>query len=60
VGWRPAGFSLKAIQRLRQKCGEAIRREIADTVYTEEEIAGEFRYLIEVLQTCRSRRVLHD
>ena len=29
-----------AIHRLRQKFGEAIRREIADTVDTEEEIAG--------------------
>ena len=39
-----------AIHRLRQKFGEAIRSEIADTVDTEEEIAGELRYLIEVLQ----------
>lgn len=39
-----------AIHRLRQKFGEAIRREIADTVDTEEEIAGELRYLIEALR----------
>ena len=43
-----------AVHRLRQKFGEAIRREIADTVDTEEEIAGELRYLIEVLQASRS------
>jgi hypothetical protein len=41
------------IQRLRQKFGEAIRSEIAETVETEEEIAGELRYLIEVLQARR-------
>ncbi|MEZ5303293.1 MAG: hypothetical protein R3F11_22030 [Verrucomicrobiales bacterium] len=29
-----------AIHRLRQKFGEAIRREIADTVDTRDEIAG--------------------
>ncbi len=39
-----------AIHRMRQKFGEAIREEIADTVDTEEEIAGELRYLIEALQ----------
>ena len=39
-----------AIHRMRQKFGEAIRREIAETVDTEEEIAGELRYLIEALQ----------
>jgi RNA polymerase sigma-70 factor (ECF subfamily) len=39
-----------AIHRLRQKFGEAIRREIAETVDTEEEIAGELRYLIEALR----------
>jgi RNA polymerase sigma-70 factor (ECF subfamily) len=38
-----------AVQRLRQKFGEAIRREIAETVDTEEEIAGELRYLIDAL-----------
>ena len=38
-----------AVHRLRQKFGEAIRREIAETVDTEEEIAGELRYLIEAL-----------
>ena len=35
---------------MRQKFGEAIRQEIAGTVETEEEIAGELRYLIEALQ----------
>ena len=39
-----------AVHRLRQKFGEAIRQEIAETVDTEEEIAGELRYLIEALQ----------
>ena len=39
-----------AIHRLRQKFGEAIRSEIADTVDREEEIAGELRYLIEALR----------
>lgn len=39
-----------AIHRMRQKFGEAIRQEIAETVDTEEEIAGELRYLIEALQ----------
>lgn len=39
-----------AIHRMRQKFGEAIRQEIAETVETEEEIAGELRYLIEALQ----------
>ncbi len=39
-----------AIHRLRQKFGDAIRQEIADTVGSEEEIAGELRYLIEVLR----------
>jgi RNA polymerase sigma-70 factor (ECF subfamily) len=39
-----------AIHRLRQKFGGAIRQEIADTVDTEEEIAGELRYLIEALR----------
>lgn len=39
-----------AVHRLRQKFGEAIRREIADTVDTEEEIRDELRYLIEALQ----------
>ena len=42
-----------AIHRLRQKFGEAIRSEIADTVDTEEEIAGELRYLIEALRAGR-------
>lgn len=39
-----------AIHRLRQKLGEAIRMEIAETVDREEEIAGELRYLIEALR----------
>jgi RNA polymerase sigma-70 factor (ECF subfamily) len=39
-----------AVHRLRQKFGEAIRSEIAETVDTEEEIAGELRYLIEALR----------
>ena len=39
-----------AIHRLRQKFGEAIRTEIAETVDTEAEIRAELRYLIEVLQ----------
>jgi RNA polymerase sigma factor (sigma-70 family) len=38
-----------AIHRMRQKFGEAIRQEIAETVDTEEEIAGELRYLIDAL-----------
>ena len=38
-----------AIHRLRQKFGDAIRREISDTVNGEDEIAEELRYLIEVL-----------
>lgn len=43
-----------AVHRLRQKFGEAIRSEIAETVETEEEIAAELRYLIEVLQARRA------
>jgi len=43
----------KAIHRLRQKFGEAIRSEIADTVDTEEEIRDELRYLIEALRAAR-------
>ncbi len=39
-----------AIHRMRQKFGDAIRQEIAETVDTEEEVAGELRYLIEALQ----------
>lgn len=39
-----------AVHRLRQKFGEAIRQEIAETVDTEEEISEELRYLIEALQ----------
>jgi RNA polymerase sigma-70 factor (ECF subfamily) len=38
-----------SIHRLRQKFGEAIRQEIAETVDTEAEVADELRYLIEVL-----------
>jgi RNA polymerase sigma-70 factor (ECF subfamily) len=52
LGMNPAAVKV-AVHRLRQKFGEAIRREIADTVDTEEEIAGELRYLIEVLQASR-------
>jgi RNA polymerase sigma factor (sigma-70 family) len=44
-----AGAVKVAIHRMRQKFGEAIRQEIAETVDTEEEIAGELRYLIEAL-----------
>lgn len=47
-----AGAVKVAVHRLRQKFGEAIRREIAETVDTEEEIAGELRYLIEALHAC--------
>jgi len=42
-----------AIHRLRQKFGEAIRREISDTVNGEHEVADELRYLIEVLHANR-------
>lgn len=45
-----AGAVKVAVHRLRQKFGEAIRREIAETVDTEDEIAGELRYLIEALR----------
>ena len=38
-----------AIHRLRKAFGDAIRAEIAQTVSDPEEIAGELRYLIEVL-----------
>jgi RNA polymerase sigma-70 factor (ECF subfamily) len=38
-----------AIHRLRQKFGEAIRAEIADTVAGEDEIREELRYLIEAV-----------
>jgi RNA polymerase sigma-70 factor (ECF subfamily) len=41
-----------AIHRLRQKFGDAIRREIADTVESEAEVQEELRYLIEVLESC--------
>ncbi len=44
------GAAKVAIHRLRQKFGEAVRREIAETVDTEEEVRGELRYLIEALQ----------
>lgn len=43
-----------AIHRLRQKFGEAIRSEIAETVESEEEIAAELRYLIEALRAGHS------
>jgi DNA-directed RNA polymerase specialized sigma24 family protein len=39
-----------AVHRLRQKFGEAIRSEIAETVDRAEDVAEELRYLIEVLQ----------
>lgn len=45
-----AGAVKVAVHRLRQKFGEAIRQEIAETVDTEEEISEELRYLIEALQ----------
>lgn len=35
---------------MRQKFGEAIRQEIAETVDTEDEVAGELRYLIDALR----------
>ncbi len=41
-----------AIHRMRQKFGEAIRQEIAETVDTEDEITGELSYLIEALKSC--------
>lgn len=41
-----------AIHRLRQKFGEAVRSEIAETVDTEQEIREELHYLIEALQAC--------
>ena len=44
------GAAKVAIHRMRQQFGEAIRQEIAGTVETEEEVAGELRYLIEALQ----------
>lgn len=49
LGMSPGAVKV-AIHRLRQKFGEAIRQEIAETVDTEEEIAEELRYLIEALQ----------
>lgn len=45
-----AGAIKVAVHRLRQKFGQAIRSEIAETVDREEEIAEELRYLIEALQ----------
>lgn len=48
LGMSPGAVKV-AVHRLRQKFGEAIRREIAETVETEEEISGELRYLIEAL-----------
>lgn len=51
------GMSLSAVKvaihRLRQKFGEAIRREISDTVDSEEDVAAELRYLIEALNANR-------
>jgi len=46
LGMSPGAVKV-AVHRLRQKFGEAIRREIADTVDTEEEVSRELRYLIE-------------
>ena len=48
LGMTP-GAAKVAIHRLRHKFGEAIRREIAETVDTDEEVQEELRYLIEVL-----------
>lgn len=45
-----------AIHRLRQKFGEAIRSEIAETVESEQEIAAEHRYLIDALRAATSGR----
>lgn len=45
-----------AIHRLRQKFGEAIRSEIAETVESEQEIAAELRYLIDALRAANSGR----
>lgn len=49
LGMSPGAVKV-AIHRLRQKFGEAIRGEIAETVDTEEEVSEELRYLIEALQ----------
>jgi DNA-directed RNA polymerase specialized sigma24 family protein len=46
-----AGAVKVAIHRLRQKFGDAIRREISETVGSEQEIQEELRYLIEVFQS---------
>ena len=48
LGMTP-GATKVAIHRLRHQFGEAIRREIAETVDSEVEIQDELRYLIEVL-----------
>lgn len=45
-----SGATKVAIHRMRQKFGDAIRQEIAETVDSEEEIQEELRYLIEALQ----------
>jgi RNA polymerase sigma-70 factor (ECF subfamily) len=50
LGLSPGAIKV-AIHRLRQKFGEAIRQEIAETVDTEQEIAAELRYLIEALHS---------
>jgi RNA polymerase sigma-70 factor (ECF subfamily) len=49
LGMSPGAIKV-AIHRMRQKFGEAIRAEIADTVETEDEVSAELRYLIEALQ----------
>jgi RNA polymerase sigma-70 factor (ECF subfamily) len=46
-----AGALKVAIHRMRQKFGDAIRREIAETVESEGEVQEELRYLIEVFQS---------
>lgn len=48
LGMSPGAIKV-AIHRMRQKFGDAIRQEIADTVDTEEEVSEELRYLIEAL-----------
>ncbi len=39
-----------AVHRLRRRCGELLREEVAQTVARPEEIEGELRYLISVLR----------
>ena len=49
LGMTPGAVKV-AIHRLRQKFGDAIRAEVAETVDTEEEVQEELRYLIEALR----------